>query len=165
MEDHCQFYNTRVRDHVIEKWWRGVLNCQFYREYTLNDLIQDPHIVFKCDPRIFRSEQLLPIWLHVLACLRTTSKHRIWKRYHTVYPRADHNPFNSRNVLALTYAQDAVMLQLLLELCLEKPQDKENKGKKGTLMIGTIRKLLTLYQNRRVESIPKINLQLYSCNI
>lgn len=96
--------------------------------YTLMDLIQDPHIVFKCDARLFRSEQLLPIWLHVLSCLRTTSKHRIWKRFHTVYPRADQNTINARNVLALTNAQDTVMLQLLLELCLEKPGDKENKG-------------------------------------
>lgn len=59
------------------------------RTYTMNDLIQDPHIAFKSDPRIFRSEQLLPIWLHVLSCLRTTSKHRIWKRYHTKFPNAN----------------------------------------------------------------------------
>jgi hypothetical protein len=61
----------------------------FHRTYTLTDLVQDPHIVFKCDKRIFRSEQLLAIWLHMLSCLRTASKHRIWKRYHTVYPRQD----------------------------------------------------------------------------
>ncbi|CAO3655352.1 unnamed protein product [Mucor fragilis] len=91
----------------------------------MNDLIQDPHIAFKSDPRVFRSEQLLPIWLHVLSCLRTTSKHRIWKRYQTKFPNAN-NQFNSRNVLALTNAQDTVMLQLLLELCLAKPHDKYN---------------------------------------
>jgi hypothetical protein len=36
------------------------------------------------------------------------------------------NSINSRNVLALTNAQDTVMLQLLLELCLSTSKDKEN---------------------------------------
>lgn len=40
--------------------------------------------------------------------------------------RALQNQFNSRNVLALANAQDTVMLQLLLELCLAKPQDRLN---------------------------------------
>ncbi|KAI9265837.1 integrator complex subunit 2 [Helicostylum pulchrum] len=130
--------DVRISDAFVSTWesfnriiphtlWKITTNLLTPGEYSLDDLIQDPHIVFKCDARLFRSEQLLPIWLHVLSCLRTTSKHRIWKRYHTVYPRSDNNTINSRNVLALTNAQDTVMLQLLLELCLEKPQDKNNK--------------------------------------
>ncbi|KAI7897292.1 integrator complex subunit 2 [Mucor mucedo] len=130
--------DVRVADAFISTWesfnriiphtlWKITVNSLTPQEYSLMDLIQNPHIVFKCDARLFRSEQLLPIWLHVLSCLRTTSKHRIWKRYHTVYPRIDQHTINSRNVLALTNAQDTVMLQLLLELCLEKPEDKDNK--------------------------------------
>ncbi|KAI9279177.1 integrator complex subunit 2-domain-containing protein [Sporodiniella umbellata] len=58
--------------------------------------------IFECDERVFRSPYILPIWLHS-------------------------NNFNSRNVLALTYAQDTAILQLLLELCLESPKDKNDK--------------------------------------
>ncbi|KAI8079262.1 integrator complex subunit 2-domain-containing protein [Thamnidium elegans] len=102
--------DVRISDAFVSTWesfnriiphtlWKITTNFLTPGEYSLDDLIQDPHIVFKCDARLFRSEQLLPI------C----------------------NTINSRNVLALTNAQDTVMLQLLLELCLEKPQDKNNK--------------------------------------
>ncbi|KAI8988099.1 integrator complex subunit 2-domain-containing protein, partial [Mycotypha africana] len=63
----------------------------------------DPLILFKCDSRVFRSDELLPIWLHILSSLRTT------------------------NIVALTNAQDTAMLQLLLELCLRRHEDKENE--------------------------------------
>ncbi|EIE77406.1 hypothetical protein RO3G_02110 [Rhizopus delemar RA 99-880] len=73
---------------------------------SLNSIIPhslwDIRIVFRCDERVFRSQYILPVWLH-------------------------HTHFNSRNVLALTNAQDTAMLQLLLELCLETPTDKNNK--------------------------------------
>ncbi|KAI7898222.1 integrator complex subunit 2 [Cokeromyces recurvatus] len=106
--------------------WLTTINFLIPEKYTLTNLIQNPNIIFKCDKRIFRSHELLPIWLHVLNCLRTTSKHRIWKRYHTVHSRPDRHQFNSRNVLALTNAQDTMMLQLLLELCLERPQENKD---------------------------------------
>jgi hypothetical protein len=88
MDFNHQLSNIRVID-PAHAYRRNLFDFFPNRTYTLTDLVQDPHIVFKCDKRIFRSEQLLPIWLHVLSCLRTTSKHRIWKRYHTVYPRQD----------------------------------------------------------------------------
>lgn len=136
--------DPQVADTFISTWeafnctvpyalWEMTVNHISAVKYTLDNLIQDPHIIFKCDPRVFRCGRLLTLWLHVLSCLRTTSKHRIWKRYHTVYPHrsssssADPNLFNSRNVLALTNAQDTLMLQLLLELCLEKDTDQHNK--------------------------------------
>lgn len=34
-------------------------------DFTLEDLIKSPTILFKCDKRIFRSKKLLPLWLHV----------------------------------------------------------------------------------------------------
>ncbi|ORE03848.1 hypothetical protein BCV72DRAFT_212449, partial [Rhizopus microsporus var. microsporus] len=88
-------------NHVIpHSLWTMTINL-----LTGDDLIQDIRTAFKCDERVFRSQYLLPIWLH-------------------------RNDFNSRNVLALTNAQDTVMLQLLLELCLERPQDKEHPAEK-----------------------------------
>ncbi|PHZ10671.1 uncharacterized protein RHIMIDRAFT_239493 [Rhizopus microsporus ATCC 52813] len=118
-------------NHVIpHSLWTMTINLLTGENHSLSDLIQDIRTAFKCDERVFRSQYLLPIWLHILMCLRTTSKHRIWKRYHSVFSKqVNRNDFNSRNVLALTNAQDTVMLQLLLELCLERPQDKEHPEK------------------------------------
>ncbi|OAD69143.1 hypothetical protein PHYBLDRAFT_149543 [Phycomyces blakesleeanus NRRL 1555(-)] len=93
--------------------------------YTFDMLIQDPLLIFQCDARIFRSERLLPIFLHMLGSLRICSKHRIWKRYHTTYTNSD-SALNSRNVMALINAQDTMMLQLLLELCRSQPMDKND---------------------------------------
>ncbi|KAG1286343.1 hypothetical protein G6F66_010205 [Rhizopus arrhizus] len=51
-----------------------------------------------------------------------------WESLNSIIPHSLwHTHFNSRNVLALTNAQDTAMLQLLLELCLETPTDKNNK--------------------------------------
>ncbi|KAI8092453.1 integrator complex subunit 2 [Gilbertella persicaria] len=117
---------NRVIPHTL---WAMTINYLIPEtsNYTLNDLNQDIHIVFKCDSRIFRSEQLLPIWLHILSCLRTMSRHRIWKRYHTHFSRPENHSINSRNVMALVNAQDSFTIQLLLELCLAKPKDKDNQ--------------------------------------
>ncbi|KAI8355523.1 integrator complex subunit 2 [Blakeslea trispora] len=116
---------NRVIPHAL---WTLTINLLIPEpsNYTLHDLNQNIHTVFKCDPRVFRSEYVLPIWLHILSSLRTTSKHRIWKRYQTHFSRPEHNTFSSRNVMALVNAQDSFTIQLLLELCLEKPKDKED---------------------------------------
>lgn len=87
MANNSQLFNIRV---FYLSHTHTTRNLQLHdRNYELNDLIQDPHILFKCDPRVFRSTHVLSIWLHMLSCLRTTSKHRIWKRYHTVFPRSE----------------------------------------------------------------------------
>ncbi|KAI8377917.1 integrator complex subunit 2 [Radiomyces spectabilis] len=91
--------------------------------YTLDNLVEDPLLLFKCDPKIFRCRRLLPIWLHLLSCIRVCSRHRIWKRFVTCFPRTQ-TSFNIRNVVAMINVQDAIMLQLLLEQCQEQPRDE-----------------------------------------
>ncbi|KAI9472082.1 MAG: integrator complex subunit 2, partial [Benjaminiella poitrasii] len=120
---------NRIIPHSL---WSMTINFMMLDKitYTLTDLIQNPNLLFQCDSRLFRSQDLLPIWLHILNSLRTTSKHRIWKRYHL-----HQHQFNSRNILALTNAQDTMMLQLLLELCQERGQeDKEALSKARKLI-------------------------------
>ncbi|CAO3625299.1 unnamed protein product [Cunninghamella blakesleeana] len=95
-------------------------------DFTFDDLIKSPIILFKCDKRIFRSKKLLPLWLHILSCLRTCSKHRIWQRFHSQFNRND-SRINGRNVMALINAQESVMLQSLLELCHQQKEDKDNQ--------------------------------------
>ncbi|KAI8096694.1 integrator complex subunit 2 [Halteromyces radiatus] len=98
------------------------LNTQ-RKDYTFDDLVQNPFVIFQSDSRIFRSKKLLLLWLHILSCLRTSSKHRIWKRFHTGSIK---RPFNNRNVMALINAQDSAMLQLLLDLCQEREEDRND---------------------------------------
>ncbi|ORY95852.1 integrator complex subunit 2 [Syncephalastrum racemosum] len=90
------------------------------QELTFDLLVKEPLIMFKCDLRIFRSKHLLPMWLHVIGCLRVCSKHRIWRRYHT-----QQTEMTVRNVMALVNAQDSAMIQLLLQFCLPAEDDQE----------------------------------------
>ncbi|CAO3618231.1 unnamed protein product [Mucor hiemalis] len=173
--------DSQVADTFISTWeafnctvpytlWEMTINHIAPKEYTINDLIQDPHIIFKCDPRVFRSERLLTLWLHVLSCLRTTSKHRIWKRYHTVYPHrstttTDANLFNSRNVLALTNAQDTLMLQLLLELCLQKETDHEDALKESRKLICNFIHSIFIDGDRDMLLAKILHFQTYSTDL
>ncbi|KAI9275772.1 integrator complex subunit 2 [Phascolomyces articulosus] len=91
-------------------------------EYSFDTIISDPLSLFKCDRRVFRSETILPVWLHYLGCVRICSKHRIWKRFHT-HRNAQ---INTRNVNALVNGQDSAMVQLLLEACIPTEADKES---------------------------------------
>ncbi|KAG2223965.1 hypothetical protein INT45_013422 [Circinella minor] len=90
-------------------------------KYSFDAIIHDPLSLFKCDKRVFRSEKILPVWLHYLGCVRICSKHRIWKRFHT----KRNTQVNTRNVMALINAQDTSMIQLLLEFCIPTEADKE----------------------------------------
>ncbi|KAI8138412.1 integrator complex subunit 2-domain-containing protein [Fennellomyces sp. T-0311] len=65
--------------------------------HELWSIISDPLSLFKCDKRVFRSERLLPVWLHA--------------------------QINTRNVVALINGQDSAMIQLLLEFCIPTDQD------------------------------------------
>ncbi|CDS07806.1 hypothetical protein LRAMOSA01755 [Lichtheimia ramosa] len=95
-------------------------------EYTLELIIKAPLSLLKCDPLVFRSERLLSLWLHMMGCVRVCSRHRIWKKYYTI----GSTKLNTRNINALTNAQDSAMIQALLEHCKETEADK---GKAGSL--------------------------------
>ncbi|ORZ21065.1 integrator complex subunit 2-domain-containing protein [Absidia repens] len=87
--------------HEIWLWTINTLNTQD-TIYEFDDLVKSPLLIFETDQRIFRSERLLLLWLHI----------RI----------------NGRNVMALINAQDSAILQLLLELCQEKKEDRNNQA-------------------------------------
>ncbi|CAO3587733.1 unnamed protein product [Absidia cylindrospora] len=132
-------FDSRIVDAFISTWeyfhlfipheiWLWTINTLNTHDtiYGFDDLVKSPLLIFESDQRIFRSEKLLLLWLHILSCIRTSSKHRIWKRFHTVYSPTDIR-INGRNVMALINAQDSAILQLLLELCHEKKEDHSNQ--------------------------------------
>ncbi|ORX49463.1 hypothetical protein DM01DRAFT_1325643 [Hesseltinella vesiculosa] len=107
--------------------WLATINCLLPKNQHVifHDLIKTPIILFQCDPRIFNSTQLLPLWLLILQCIRTSYRHRIWQKYHIDYPKSNIS-FNNRNVMALINGQDSEILQLLLEKCKALPGDSED---------------------------------------
>ncbi|KAG2173288.1 hypothetical protein INT43_004662, partial [Umbelopsis isabellina] len=134
----CDEAGDAVRDAFSELWdmlnnvaprelWVVTVNCLCSPDeplkYNLNALIADPLIIFKSDVRLFRSPKMLPIFLTVLASLRTASKHNAWQRFSTTFANKDQF-FNARNVTTMMFAQDSAMLQFLLEICL--PQNDES---------------------------------------
>ncbi|KAI8061194.1 integrator complex subunit 2 [Gongronella butleri] len=92
---------------------------------TFQDLIQSPVLLFQSDPRIFESSKLLPLWLLVMQCIRTSSRHRIWQRFHCEFPKPN-VPLNNRNVIAFVNGQEASIIQLLLEKCKAVPNETED---------------------------------------
>lgn len=60
----CKYFHQSIPHQV----WLCTINALISNkatDYTFDDLIKTPTILFKCDKRIFRSKKLLPLWLHV----------------------------------------------------------------------------------------------------
>ncbi|XP_055064363.1 integrator complex subunit 2 [Misgurnus anguillicaudatus] len=129
------------------------------QKYTQNDLMVDPLIVLRCDPRVFRCPPLMDITLHMLngyllaskaylnAHLKETAEFE--RQGHTVsnlglggQPDA---PEVTREELknALLAAQDSAAVQILLEVCLPSPQEELQLGGADSLL-------------KRVQSAPGI---------
>lgn len=121
-------------------------------KYTQNDLMIDPLIVLRCDPRILRCPPLMDIILHMLNGYLLASK-----AYLNSYLKetADQDikaaPSNAMTLAgqaetmevtreelknALLSAQDSAAVQLLLEVCLPAEEEKtqENTGGDESLL-------------------------------
>ncbi|XP_051972615.1 integrator complex subunit 2-like [Xyrauchen texanus] len=117
------------------------------QRYTQNDLMVDPLIVLRCDPRVFRCPPLMDITVHMLngyllaskaylnAHLKETAEFE--RQGQTIsnlglsgQPDA---PEVTREELknALLAAQDSAAVQILLEVCLPSPQEELQLGGGG----------------------------------
>lgn len=110
------------------------------QRYTQNDLMVDPLIVLRCDPRVFRCPPLMDITLHMLngyllaskaylnAHLKETAEFE--RQAQTVsnlgLSGQPDTPEVTREELknALLAAQDSAAVQILLEVCLASPQEE-----------------------------------------
>ncbi|KAK9968348.1 hypothetical protein ABG768_002678 [Culter alburnus] len=117
------------------------------QRYTQNDLMVDPLIVLRSDPRVFRCPPLMDITLHMLngyllaskaylnAHLKETAEFE--RQAQTVsnlgLSGQPDTPEVTREELknALLAAQDSAAVQILLEVCLPSPQEELQLGGGG----------------------------------
>ncbi|XP_072515420.1 integrator complex subunit 2 [Salminus brasiliensis] len=116
--------------------------------YTQNDLLVDPLIVLRCDPRVFRCPPLMDITLHMLngyllaskaylnAHLKETAEFE--RQTQTVsnlgLTGQPDTPEVTREELknALLAAQDSAAVQILLEVCLPSFQEEQQLSAGGS---------------------------------
>ncbi|XP_051972929.1 integrator complex subunit 2-like [Xyrauchen texanus] len=114
------------------------------QRYTQNDLMVDPLIVLRCDPRVFRCPPLMDITVHMLngyllaskaylnAHLKETAEFE--RQAQTIsnlgLSGQSDAPEVTREELksALLAAQDSAAVQILLEVCLPSPQEELQLG-------------------------------------
>ncbi|XP_056593232.1 integrator complex subunit 2 [Triplophysa dalaica] len=117
------------------------------QRYTQNDLMVDPLIALRCDPRVFRCPPLMDISLHMLNGYLLAS--RAYLNSHlketAEFERQGQTISNlglggqpdapevTREELknALLAAQDSAAVQILLEVCLSSPQEELQLGGGG----------------------------------
>ncbi|KAJ3084119.1 Integrator complex subunit 2 [Quaeritorhiza haematococci] len=94
------------------------------REYTQNDLIMDPLLMFKSDPRVFRCPTVYQIFLRILGCYMVASRHRIGRKFQSELAHDPSSSIRESTLNAFISAQDTAIMQMLLEICLETDDDR-----------------------------------------
>ncbi|KAG0374703.1 Integrator complex subunit 2 [Mortierella sp. AD032] len=105
--------------------------------YTFEWLVQDPLLLFKVDPRVFRTPTIFRMFIQILGAVLVGSRH--WYRKHFNSSQAvlnshqnmipiqsqKHRVFKESNLTALIYIQDSSVIQFLFEICQRRPEDIE----------------------------------------
>ncbi|KAI5099789.1 integrator complex subunit 2 [Silurus meridionalis] len=118
--------------------------------YTQNDLLVDPLIVLRCDPRVLRCPPLMDITLHILNGYLKASKAYLnshlketaeFERQNQSIPNLGiagqpDTPEVTREELknALLAAQDSAAVQILLEVCLPSYEEEKQASRGGSLL-------------------------------
>ncbi|KAJ3145259.1 Integrator complex subunit 2 [Geranomyces variabilis] len=97
-----------------------------------SDLVSDPLLVFGCDSRVWKSRLGVKIALQALGFYMTASRHRYTAAFRAT-PAGQKAGLTDAHVDTLLQAQDAAVIQMLLETCVpastpaRKANDKNNK--------------------------------------
>lgn len=99
-------------------------------EHSWDELTQDPLIVLRCDPRIYRCASFLDILLHVLGAFSAASKRSLsdWTIEQPGRQKETRNLEELRQTLVL--AQTSAAIQILLESCLPSKDESEAISKR-----------------------------------
>ncbi|XP_078535944.1 integrator complex subunit 2 isoform X1 [Lissotriton helveticus] len=117
-------------------------------KYTQNDLMIDPLIVLRCDPRVHRCPPLMDVALHMLngyllASKAFLSNHLKETADQDIKPSQNNmleTPEVTREELknALLAAQDSAAVQILLEICLPTEEEKTHDIFSARLLNNTL---------------------------
>ncbi|KAJ1564317.1 Integrator complex subunit 2, partial [Nowakowskiella sp. JEL0078] len=84
------------------------------------DIVLDPLILFKCDPRVFGHPELFDVLLNIIRVFLIISKQQLVKEFRTALIREKFTELSEVNVVALINAHELAVMQLLLQICLKK---------------------------------------------
>ncbi|XP_076453054.1 integrator complex subunit 2-like [Babylonia areolata] len=126
---------------ALQSRQRGLLKTEAFSE---QDIVVDPLVVLRCDQRVFRCPPILAIVLRVLSAYIQASRVYLHQQVttNTAIMAAATSSDNAAKVEkdrmelknALVAAQESACLQLLLEVCLPLPEEKEkNEGELSCL--------------------------------
>uniref|UniRef100_H0WWE2 Integrator complex subunit 2 n=1 Tax=Otolemur garnettii TaxID=30611 RepID=H0WWE2_OTOGA len=136
------------------------------QKYTQNDLMIDPLIVLRCDQRVHRCPPLMDITLHMLngyllaskaylsAHLKETAEQDRPSQNNTIGLIGQTDaPEVTREELknALLAAQDSAAVQILLEICLPKEEEKANGINPDSLLRNVQSVITTNTPNKGME--------------
>jgi len=111
--------------------------------YTFDQLVQDPLLLFKVDPRVGRIPTIFRLFIQILGAVMVGSRHYFRKHFQAsqavFQSHQSRNPFQSHhhhsiqknrqfkdaNLTALLHTQDVTLIQFLLEICQARPEDLE----------------------------------------
>ncbi|ORX76291.1 hypothetical protein BCR32DRAFT_271369 [Anaeromyces robustus] len=154
---------------IPNKLWVATLN-NFQKEkrgidYTYQDLIENPMILFTCDKRIYQNPKLLEIFLLTLEFVMVASRHYYRHEYNTYLAKgANTNMFRDLHLSTLLYIQETSLFQTLIEISqMESKQLNDEKQKENILS------LIFNFINQRFIENPKyiklIHFQTYDVKI
>ncbi|KAG0203164.1 Integrator complex subunit 2 [Mortierella sp. NVP41] len=105
--------------------------------YTFEWLVQDPLLLFKVDKRVFRTPTIFRLFIQILGAVMVGSRHWFRKQFEAsqailnthqnMVPIQSQKSrvFKEANLTAMLYIQDTALVQLLLEVCQQRPEDIE----------------------------------------
>eukprot|EP00731_Ephydatia_muelleri_P025979 Em0018g79a len=133
---------SRLNTVTPKKLWLDTVNALrtarslMLHPVTLQNVTEDPLVVLRCDPRVFRCPPVFEISLRVLAAYTSMSRAWLAEHAHTQNCVAMATSEASSSSLAaskqqrdelcvaLTATQESAVVQLLLEICLPTKEDK-----------------------------------------
>ncbi|KAF4082125.1 hypothetical protein AMELA_G00148040 [Ameiurus melas] len=133
--------------------------------YTQNDLLVDPLIVLRCDPRVLRCPPLMDIMLHILngylkaskaylnAHLKETAEFERQNQTISNLGLAGQSdtPEVTREELknALLAAQDSAAVQILLEVCLPSSEEEQQLSRAGHCLLRNVQSASVLPEKEK----------------
>ena len=133
---------SRLNTVTPKKLWLDTVNAlrtarsRTLHPITLQNVTEDPLVVLRCDPRVFRCPPVFEISLRVLAAYTSMSRAWLAEHAHTQNCVAmATSEFSSSSLaagkqqrdelcVALTATQESAVVQLLLEICLPTKEDE-----------------------------------------
>jgi len=154
---------------IPNKLWVATLN-NFQKEkrgndYTYQDLIENPMILFTCDQRIYQNPKLLEIFLLTLEFVMMASRHYYRHEYNTHLVRNNNtNLFRDLHLSTLLYIQETSLFQTLIEISQMESKITDNEKQKEVIL-----SLIFNFINQRFIENPKyiklIHFQTYAVEI